>query len=872
MAVQKRIIPRILSWDTASSIWKFMGDMGRIGVAIVVSLVPICLAYLFLRPESEDSGGPVATFMDWLKETLLSASPVATFMDWLKETLLGASSEGPQKSATDVLDFMERLPTEPAFYYSITAFVGIYLGWRWYLSANLREEIRIREVTEDENSLTSRDWWVVQGLRGRALAFRTLAGVLLGGVVALLFGGIYIVLFVIPQVLESDRFLATEIQRAEVKQQFGRRLQLIGEGRYWFEVADVGLGDTPISESEEAKIARARWPAFALRGRTNARLPVLNTHEVSQRGLAIFATSYGKALVALDGGQTWSVPMGLEPEEGERIAAATFGPDGRHGVVGGLKGSVFVTQDGGQTWSVPKGLELKEDEWIVAATFGPDGRHGVVGGLKGSVFVTQDGGQTWSVPKGLELKEGERIAVATFGPDGRHGVVGSDKGSVFVTQDGGQTWSVPKGLELKEYELIVAATFGPDGRHGVVGGLKGSVFVTQDNGQTWSVPKDLELKEGERIVSATFGPDGRHGVVGGDKGSVFVTQDGGQTWSVPKGLELKEDEWIVAATFGPDGRHGVVGGLKGSVFVTQDGGQTWSVPKGLELKEDELIVAATFGPDGRHGVVGGLKGSVFVTQDRGQTWSVPKDLELKEDEWIVMATFDADDRFGVVAGSKGSVFVTQTSVTQSSGLRWNSTELDHQGTSFIDVVSAIPEGRDFVAVDGDGGIHLLKAYPDMAEWENRSLNAMRIRIQEDEILRKSVIGREITKFLARVLSADGNVDSGEGSEPGNGKGFFSDLLDELTVMRVVTLIILFFLAQTLVRLHQYSLRLATFWDSRADALLLAQSFAYHNAATFDDLVAALAPDAYDFKPTPKSGHEAVTHLAGQLLRRESRKS
>ena len=359
---------------------------------------------------------------------------------------------------------------------------------------------------------------------------------------------------------------------------------------------------------------------------------------------------------------------------------------------------------------------------------------------------------------------------------------------------------------------------------------------------------------------------------GAREGSVFVTQDGGQTWSVPEGLELKQGERIVTAAFDANGRFGVVAGSEGSVFVTQDGGKTWSVPEGLELKQGERITTATFGPDGRHGVVGGDKGSVFVTQDGGKTWSVPEGLELKQGERIVTAAFDANGRFGVVAGSEGSVFVTQTPVTKSSGLEWKSTELDHQGTSFIDVVSAIPGGRDFVAVDGDGGIHLLKAYPDMAEWENRSLDAMRIHIREDEILRKSMIGGEITKFLNAALSADGNVDSGEGSKPGNGKGFFSDLLDELTVMRVVTLIILFFLAQTLVRLHQYSLRLATFWDSRADALLLKQSFADHKAAAFDDLVAALAPDAYDFKPTPKSGHEAVMNLAGQLLRRESRKS
>ena len=348
--------------------WKVV--LGCIGVATIASLVSIGLAYLFLRPKPDGSGGPV---------TIMSASP-----------------EDLRKPAAVVLDFMERLPTELAFYCLIAAVAVVYLGWRCWSSAKLRKEFEgAKKENKNKSSLTSRDWWVVQDLRERALAFRTLAGVLLSGVIALLFGGVYLTLLVLPQVLERDRLLAQEtlllvkdIQRANVKRQFDRRLQLIGEGRYWFEVADVGLGDTSISE--EMKIMKA---LLALSARVAPpRLHVLNTHEVSKKGLAIFATGYGNALVALDGGQTWSVPKGLELKEDEWIAAATFGPDGRHGVVVGHEGSVFVTQNGGQTWSVPKGLKLKEGEWIITATFGPDGRHGVVVGHEGSVFVTQVSG------------------------------------------------------------------------------------------------------------------------------------------------------------------------------------------------------------------------------------------------------------------------------------------------------------------------------------------------------------------------------------------------------------------------------------------------------------------------------------------------
>ena len=64
--------------------------------------------------------------------------------------------------------------------------------------------------------------------------------------------------------------------------------------------------------------------------------------------------------------------------------------------------------------------------------------------------------------------------------------------------------------------------------------------------------------------------------------------------------------------------------------------------------------------------------------------------------------------------------------------------------------------------------------------------------------------------------------------------------------------VLFFLVQVLVRLYQYNLRLSAFWDSRADAMFLKNSFAKEKAEKFDHLVYALGPDAYDFKPAPQS--------------------
>ena len=162
---QGHIIPPILSRDRVSSIGKFVIGMGHISVAIVISLVPFGLVYLFMRPESGGSEGAVVKAIHWLEKFLL-----------------GTPSEGSKEPATDVLNWLERLPTDPVFYYLIAAFAGVYLGWRWWLYAKLRKEFETRKKSEDNNTLTSRDWWVVQELRERAVALRLQAGWILGGI------------------------------------------------------------------------------------------------------------------------------------------------------------------------------------------------------------------------------------------------------------------------------------------------------------------------------------------------------------------------------------------------------------------------------------------------------------------------------------------------------------------------------------------------------------------------------------------------------------------------------------------------------------------------------------------------------------------
>ena len=860
MAAPGHIITRILPRDSASSIWKFMGGIGRIGVAIVVPLIPLGLVYLFLRPESDGSGGLVATFMDWLEETFL-----------------GASSEGSQKSATDVLDFMERFPTEPAFYYSIAVVAGAYLGWRWWLYAKLRKEFeRAKKENEDKSCLTSRDWWVVQGLRERALALRIQAGWILGGMFLLLFMGIYFVIFVLLHVEEEDQKLRTQIERQH-EEEIGGTLDLIFGGRYWLKIPEnlskndeqklIGevidekndvKNDVKITEGilklkmeniEENWNLSENWISSDLSLKRGEKITAVTIS--ADGGAGVVVGDKDSVFLTRDNGENWR-RLNLPLEHRERVTAVTISADGGTGVVAGNEGSVLLTRDGGENWR-RLNLSLERTEWVIEATFNADGGTGVVAGDEGSVLLTRDGGENWR-RLNLSLERTEWVIEATFSANGGTGVVAGDEGSVFLTRDGGENWR-RLNLSLERGERVTAVTISADGGIGVVAGDEGSVFLTRDGGENWR-RLNLSLERGERVTAVTFSTDGGTGVVAGDEGSVFLTRDGGENWR-RLNLSLERGERVTAVTISAGGNAGMIYRIATSVSLKRDGEENWN-PLNLFFRHREQHTASAFSRNGNTGVVAGDKGSVFLTRDGGENW-ISLDLSLERTEWVIEATFSADGGTGVVAGDEGSVFLTR-----DGGESWEFTG-----------------GEDLRSHDSFSSVRLTTEDVYVAETSNRetsrrvryilknykferpeSLTNILKTIEDDAILKNSSIYKQIGALLDKRSIRAGD----------NGGGWFFGILENLTVMRTVTLVALFFLIHILVRLHQYSLRLAAFWDARADAVLLARSFAYHRAETFDDLVAALAPDAHDFKPSPKSGHEAVTHLAGQLLRRESRKS
>ena len=328
-------------------------------------------------------------------------------------------------------------------------------------------------------------------------------------------------------------------------------------------------------------------------------------------------------------------------------------------------------------------------------------------------------------------------------------------------------------------------------------------------------------------VEFGFNGDSETMLVVGNEGSVFVTLDKGQTWTRPDELEGK---WIRPRTvrFAPDMRRGIAGSTTDSVFFTKDGGVTWRRLTDLTLKgsERESVATVQFGVNGdpKTMLVVGADGSVFVTRDEGRTWSRTEGLDLVTKELVSVQAMQEKP-------------TKERSVDRQTEAKSPPEEKDGSQYSFLMIAS--------------DGVYILKTLPIGPE---QPLSLIQSSVEENDMLRRSIIGENILMALRELPDLESN--RGEGG----GKGRLIDNLTidfDLTLMRIASMTILFFLVQLLVRLYQYNLRLASFLDSRADAVLLAQTFASGENIPFDDLVRSIAPDDYDFKPQPRLLHETI---------------
>lgn len=138
-------------------------------------------------------------------------------------------------------------------------------------------------------------------------------------------------------------------------------------------------------------------------------------------------------------------------------------------------------------------------------------------------------------------------------------------------------------------------------------------------------------------------------------------------------------------------------------------------------------------------------------------------------------------------------------------------------------------------------------------------NDLQIRIRDIESITNPLNSIEENLQEISTKFADGvNILDGGGNR------LSYEIILREAMIRAGAIIILLFLVQILSNLYRYNIRLASFYDARADALLLIEFNAEQN---FEKAVEILAPDQLDFGKQAKIPADHVVQLAKELIGR-----
>lgn len=179
------------------------------------------------------------------------------------------------------------------------------------------------------------------------------------------------------------------------------------------------------------------------------------------------------------------------------------------------------------------------------------------------------------------------------------------------------------------------------------------------------------------------------------------------------------------------------------------------------------------------------------------------------------------------------------------------------GKQLVDISGEIPKFNDFVTTTSNFQHLWIKELNEIGGRYESSKSELEILLTRLEELKKIVIIATDYELAAKyginleLKKKNGNMDI---HSPADGILF----LVSTNIIRFGPMVIIFFFSGILISLYRYCIRLAAYYDARADALDLINSSINHDV--FINLVNSLSPENYDFGKMPKSPTDQAIEL------------
>lgn len=279
----------------------------------------------------------------------------------------------------------------------------------------------------------------------------------------------------------------------------------------------------------------------------------------------------------------------------------------------GDNSTVLHTTDGGTTWEVQLGGDPDSVDDALNRLFVLDGRHAWAMTARGKILATADG-RNWSekhtaggTAKGVWFSS-PLEGILIDNPDS------TSQTTLRITADGGRTWKPVSrcaleanvdGLTKRLACMLLAAQFVAPGvlyaaGNAAVGDYVGVFGKSSDSGQSWTLALAPDVRR--KFTSLHFWSQ-MHGIAVADRGEeVHWTEDGGSTWT----RSTRQRLW---PSFFATGEGKIIAsvGENGGIAYSFDGGRTFT-SRPFTLPARTRAVAF---PDATHGYLVGEHGMAY---------------------------------------------------------------------------------------------------------------------------------------------------------------------------------------------------------------------------------------------------------------------
>ncbi len=547
-------------------------------------------------------------------------------------------------------------------------------------------------------------------------------------------------------------------------------------------------------------------------------------------------------------------PKGFEPND--RLWQAYTSRDFRRALAITLDDRLMQSRDNLGEWQTVNDLPTNQDFWDVLMS--EDLSLALAMTFDGPLYLSQDGLNRWNQIQGVGLPRDVGFEFTRISGDLSRALVATYNGKLFLSRENFTRWEQVNPTDVEPYEEFTELFASADFTKGLALTDRGQILTAQGSLANW-MPIDRTLVDVRKLfMAADFSV------------ALALTRRGGQLmestgdfkdWTVLDGSPPQGD--IVSIEVDEDVSTALAVTLDGRLWRWQRQPPNWTRVE--EFPPQDLVPRIV--------AVSDELSRALVETHSGQLLIGWNELA----EWRQIEVFGQGQR---PTGVSASADLSSAFVTTNLGqvlLGWD-------GLSKWRAIRGAPLGEDVLPphvnddfthayfITEQGVMYVSKAYPAVIEMKPETADEVAALFGSDDTpsrlpnLIQSAFAPTINRLTDELAQAREELGTAKTSIDA-----IKSLQERIfslgpIITRALAIAITLLIVQIFVRLYQYNVKLAAFYDARADALLLEPALGkMKHEMRYNELVDALSPDSVDFGKTPKTMVDQAAELARVMV-------